>query len=191
MADASTMTKSSTWTDLAGEYAIDPVHSRIGFSVRHAMVTNVHGKFEKVQGTISIHASDVTKSIVEVTADTASITTGTADRDTHLRSADFFDAEKYPTITFKSTQVTMVDEESLRVVGDLTMHGVTKPVELAVTLTGSGMDAYGKERVGFEATATINRKDWNLGWNVAIETGGVLVSEKVKLELDIAAVKNS
>ncbi len=191
MADASTMTKSSTWSALAGDYSIDPVHSQLGFSVRHAMVTNVHGKFEKAQGTIHIDGSDVSQSTVEVTVETASISTGTADRDTHLRSADFFDAEKFPAITFKSTRITPVDDETVKVAGDLTMHGVTNPVELTVTLTGSGMDAYGKERIGFEGGTTINRKDWNLTWNVAIETGGVLVSEKVKLELDIAAVKNS
>src|SRR6476661_472469 len=174
--------------DITGDYTIDPTHTRLGFSARHAMVTTVRGQFTDFSGTAHIDSADPAASRVELTIQTASIDTGVADRDGHLRSADFFDAEATPEITFVSTQVEREDESTWLITGDLTIKGVSKPVTIEFESTGSARDPFGNLRVGFEGAATINRKDWGLSWNAALETGGVLVSEKIKLEFDVSAI---
>jgi polyisoprenoid-binding protein YceI len=167
----------------AGTWTVDASHSEIGFVARHLMVTKVRGQFKDFEGTVKV-GDDITDSQVTAVAQIASVDTGSADRDTHLKSGDFFDAETNPTMSFTSTKVT-TDE----LVGDLTIKGVTKPVTFDLDFTGLATDPWGNEKAGFEATAEINRKDWDLGWNVALEGGGVLVSEKVKLNLDIQLTK--
>ncbi|GGD09463.1 YceI family protein [Nocardioides daphniae] len=176
--------------DLSGTYTIDPTHSRLGFSARHAMVTTVRGQFGAFEGNAVVDTATPSNSSVTVTIQTASIDTGTEDRDGHLKSADFFDAEKYPTITFKSTDVQR-DGTDWEITGDLTIKDVTKPVTIVFEETGSAQDPFGNTRIGFEGSTSINRKDWDLTWNAALETGGVLVSEKIKLDFDISAIKNA
>jgi polyisoprenoid-binding protein YceI len=164
---------------------IDPAHTTAGFSVTHMMFTTVRGDFSKVSGTLVLDDEDVSKSSVNVSIDTNSIDTHVADRDKHLKSADFFDAEKNPTITFKSTKVEKNGDGKLKVTGDLTMHGVTKPVVLDVNGPSNPIKSpWGTEVRSASATATINRKDWGLGWNKALESGGVVVSDEVKLEIN-------
>lgn len=177
--------------DITGDYTIDASHSRIGFSARHAMVTTVRGAFKEFEGTAHIDAANPAASSVSLTIKTASIDTGSADRDGHLVSADFFDAEKNPEITFRSTQVEKVDADTWAITGDLTIAGTTKPVTVAFDETGSAQDPFGNLRVGFEGSTAINRKDWGLTWNAALETGGVLVSDKIKLSFDISAIRNA
>lgn len=176
--------------DISGDYTIDASHSRLGFSARHAMVTTVRGQFGEWSGTAHIDAANPAASTVSLTIKTASIDTGVADRDGHLVSADFFDAEANPEITFVSTQVSR-DGDEWTITGDLTIKGVSKPVTIDFDFTGSAQDPFGNTRVGFEGATAINRKDWDLTWNAALETGGVLVSEKVKLEFDVSAIKNA
>lgn len=181
----------SVLTDLTGDYTIDPSHTRIGFSARHAMVTTVRGAFKDFEGTAHIDAADPSKSWAKVTIKTASIDTGSPDRDGHLVSGDFFDAEANPEITFVSTKVEKVDADTWAITGDLTIKGVTKSLTIAFDETGSAQDPFGNTRVGFEGSTAINRKDWGLTWNAALETGGVLVSEKIKLEFDVSAIRNA
>ncbi|HEY0952701.1 YceI family protein [Nocardioides sp.] len=176
--------------DISGDYTIDPTHTRIGFSTRHAMVTTVRGQFSDFAGTAHVDTANPGNSRVDLTIQTASIDTGVADRDAHLRSADFFDAEQNKEITFTSTKVER-DGEDWVITGDLTIKDVTKPVTVVFEPTGSARDPFGNLRIGFEGGATINRKDWGLTWNAALETGGVLVSEKIKLEFDVSAIKNA
>jgi polyisoprenoid-binding protein YceI len=173
----------------AGTYVLDPTHTRIGFVARHLMVTKVRGSFTQFEGSITV-GDDVTSSTAEATIRTASIDTGTPDRDGHLRSGDFFDADTYPEITFVSTKVER-DGDDWVVTGDLTIKGVSKPVTIGFESTGSARDPFGNLRVGFEGSTSINRKDWGLTWNAALETGGVLVSEKIKLDFDISAIRNA
>ena len=177
--------------DISGDYTIDASHTRLGFSARHAMVTTVRGAFKEFEGTAHIDAANPAASSVTLSIRTASIDTGNADRDGHLTSADFFDAESNPEITFVSTAVQKVDDDTWAITGDLTIGGVTKPVTIAFDQTGSAQDPFGNVRVGFEGSTAINRKDWGLTWNAALETGGVLVSEKIKLEFDISAIRNA
>ncbi len=177
--------------DISGDYTLDVSHTRLGFSARHAMVTTVRGAFKEFAGTAHVDAANPAASSVSVTIKTASIDTGNADRDGHLVSADFFDAANNPEITFVSTEVAKVDDDTWAITGDLTIGGVTKPVTVAFDLTGSAQDPFGNTRVGFEGSTAINRKDWGLTWNAALETGGVLVSEKIKLEFDVSAIKNA
>ena len=167
----------------AGAWTVDNTHTVIGFTARHLMVTKVRGQFTDYTADINV-ADPATESTVNVTVQLASIETGTADRDAHLRSADFFDIENHPTMTFTSTKIT---EDSLT--GDLTIKGITKPVTFDLEFNGVQTDPWGGQRTGFEATADVNRKDWGLEWNVALEGGGVLVSEKIKLALDVELVK--
>jgi polyisoprenoid-binding protein YceI len=174
---------------LTGTYAIDPSHSRVGFVARHAMVTKVRGSFDDFEGTGWFDADDPTRSHLQLAIQAASIDTRNADRDAHLRSNDFFDMEHHPEITFVSTAVDVVDTDRFRVTGDLTIKGVTRPVAVDFEYTGTAVDPFGHERIGFEGTATINRKDWGVSWNAALEAGGVLVSEKVTLELEVSAVR--
>ena len=177
--------------NLTGQYTLDPAHSRIGFVARHAMVTKVRGSFNEFEGSGYLDAEDPSKSWVELTIKAASIDTRNADRDAHLRTNDFFDMENYPEIRFVSTSVEPVDATTYRVTGDLTIKGVTKPVTLDVEYTGSAVDPFGNTRVGFEGSVTVNRKDWGVNWNAPLEAGGVLVSEKVVLELEVSAVKDA
>lgn len=175
-------------TSLNGTYALDPSHSRIGFVTRHAMVTKVRGSFNDFEGTATTGEGIADPSIA-VTIQVASVDTRSADRDAHLRSGDFFDVEKYPTITFRSTKIDAVDAGTLRVTGDLTIKDVTRPVTIDFEYNGSATDPFGNERVGLEGSVVVNRKDFGLTWNAALETGGVLVSEKVTLEFEVSAVK--
>ncbi len=168
---------------------IDTSHSGVHFSVRHMVIAKVRGAFERWQGAIDFDAADPTQSKVEVSIDTASIDTREPKRDEHLRSPDFLDVEKFPKMTFVSTKVEKVEDGVLRVHGDLTLHGVTQPVVLETELLGIGKDPWGNERIGFQARASLIRKDFGLGWNAMLETGGVLVGEKVDITLDIEAVK--
>lgn len=173
----------STWT-------IDPDHSNVGFKVRHLMVSNVKGSFEKFTGTVEIDEKEITKSKVQVSIDTNSINTNVQKRDEHLRSADFFDVAKYPTMTFVSKKVAKTGTDSLKVTGDLTLHGVTKEVVLDVEgPTRESKDPWGNIRKGATATTKINRKDFGLGWNAVLETGGVAVGEEVTITLEIEMIK--
>jgi polyisoprenoid-binding protein YceI len=176
--------------DISGDYTIDPTHTRLGFSTRHAMVTTVRGQFTDFAGTAHIDAADPARSTVALTIQTASIDTGVADRDAHLRSEDFFHADDNKEITFSSTKVER-DGDDWAITGDLTIKGETKPVTIDFEFTGSARDPFGNVRVGFEGGTAINRKDWGLTWNAALETGGVLVSEKIKLDFDISAIQNA
>jgi polyisoprenoid-binding protein YceI len=174
--------------DLAGDYSLDVTHTRIGFSARHAMVTTVRGAFAEFEGTARIDTARPEDSSAKVNIKAASISTGNGDRDAHLRSADFLDVETFPELTFVATGVSRLDAATWAVTGDLTIKGVTNPVTVEFEATGSARDPFGNLRVGFEGAATINRKDWGLTWNAALETGGVLVSEKIKLEFDVSAI---
>ena len=173
----------TTWT-------IDPDHSNVGFKVRHLMVSNVKGSFEKFTGTVEINDSDITKSKAEVSIDTNSINTNVKKRDDHLRSADFFDVAKFPTMTFVSKKVVKDGKDNLKVTGDLTLHGVTKQVVLDVEgPTRESKDPWGNFRRGATATTKINRKDFGLAWNAALETGGVAVGEEITITLEIEMIK--
>ncbi|WP_435603387.1 YceI family protein [Streptomyces sp. bgisy130] len=174
---------------LTGDYTIDPAHSTIGFTVRHAMVTNVRGAFGVYEGSLHLDGSEPARSTASLDVTIASIDTGIADRDGHLRSADFFDAETFPLMTFRSTAAERVGGDRYRLTGDLTLRDVTKPLTIDLEFHGAATDVYGAERVGFEGSAEILRSDWGLTWNAALETGGVMVSDKVKLTFDISAVK--
>jgi len=181
------MTATATLNTLtAGTWAIDPTHTEVGFVARHLMVTKVRGSFTDVTGTVEV-AENVTDSVANVVIKTASVSTGTPDRDGHLRSADFFDVETYPEITFVSTEVSR-DGDDWTITGDLTIKDVTKPITIDFELTGSAKDPFGNTRLGFEGRTTLNRKEWGLTWNAALETGGFLVSDKIKLEFDISAI---
>jgi polyisoprenoid-binding protein YceI len=171
-----------------GDYTLDTSHSRLGFSARHAMVTKVRGHFGGFSGTAHVDPETPANSKVELTIDPATVSTGSPDRDGHLRSADFFDIETYPEWTFRSTEVSR-DGDDWTITGDLTIKDVTKPVTIEFEETGQAVDPFGNTRVGFEGKTTVNRKDWGLTWNAALEAGGVLVSEKVTLEFDISAIR--
>lgn len=175
-------TQTSTWT-------IDQAHSVVGFTVRHMMVTKVSGQFERFSGTIVFDPANVAAATVDVEIETASITTRSADRDAHLRSPDFFDAETYPKITFKSTSVEAGKGDTFHVHGDLTMHGVTRPVVLETEFNGSGTSPFGHTVAGFEASTKFKRSDFGLSWNAALESGGVMVSDEIKISLDIEAMQ--
>ena len=180
--------------DITGDYTLDVSHTRLGFSARHAMVTTVRGQFQDYTGHAHIDTANPAASKVELTIQAGSIDTGNADRNGHLVSPDFFDVENNPEITFVSTNVEKrsdSDETTWVITGDLTIKGVTKPVTIEFEQTGSARDPFGNLRVGFEGETTINRKDWGLVWNAALETGGVLVSEKIKLEFDVSAIRNA
>ncbi|MFE2023477.1 YceI family protein [Streptomyces sp. NPDC059499] len=174
---------------LTGTYAIDPAHSSIGFTVRHAMVTNVRGSFGEHEGTLRLDGADPANSSASIDVKIASVDTGIADRDGHLVSGDFFEAEKFPLMTFRSTTAEQLGGDKYRVTGDLTIKDVTRPLAIDLEFNGSATDVYGNERVGFEGSTDILRSDWGLTWNAALETGGVMVSDKVKLNFDISAIK--
>jgi polyisoprenoid-binding protein YceI len=185
-----TSTASSSLATLTGTYTIDPTHSSVGFVARHAMVTKVRGSFNEFEGSGYFDGDDPAGSRLELRIKAASIDTRNADRDAHLRSNDFFDMETYPEISFTSTSVEPVSEDTFRVSGDLTIKGVTKPVTVDFELAGSAVDPFGNHRIGLEGKATVNRKDWGVSWNAALEAGGVLVGEKVVLEFDVSAIRS-
>jgi polyisoprenoid-binding protein YceI len=183
-------TDTTTPATLTGTHAIDPSHSRIGFVARHAMVTKVRGSFNEFEGAGYFDAENPADSRLSLTIQAASIDTRNADRDGHLKSNDFFDMENHPVITFTTTAVEQVDAENYRVTGDLTIKGVTKPVTADFEYTGAAVDPFGNARIGFEGKTTVNRKDWGVSWNAALEAGGVLVSEKVTLEFEVSAIRS-
>ncbi len=177
--------------DISGDYTLDTSHTRLGFSARHAMVTTVRGQFKDFTGTAHVDTQNPANSKVEVIIDATSIDTGNDQRNGHLSSADFFEVESHPQLTFVSTEVERADETTWVITGDLTIKGVTNPVTIEFEQTGSARDPFGNLRVGFEGSTAINRKDWGLTWNAALETGGVLVSERVKLDFDISAIQSA
>ncbi len=184
LAAPAALAQTSTWK-------IDEAHTHSSFTVRHMVISNVRGEFGKTSGTLTLDEKDPARSKVEATIEAATIDTRVADRDNHLRSPDFFDVAKYPTLTFRSTKVERAGEGKLKVTGDLTMRGVTKPVVLDVTgPTGEVKDPWGNLRRGASATATLNRKDWGLVWNKLLEAGPVL-GDEVKIEIETEIVKTS
>ncbi|HLA56807.1 MAG TPA: YceI family protein [Flavobacterium sp.] len=171
------------------KWAIDPTHSEIGFKVKHMMFTNVSGKFDKYEGTFLTDGDDFNNATIEFSADVESINTGNTDRDNHLRSADFFDAENHPKLTFKASSFSKDDEHNYELAGDLSLHGVTKFVKLPVEFSGLMTDPWGNTKAGLIITGKINRKEWGLNWNSALETGGVLVSEEVRLNIELQLIR--
>ncbi|MER7193478.1 YceI family protein [Streptomyces flaveolus] len=176
---------------LTGDYAIDPSHTTIGFVARHAMVTNVKGKFLDFTGTLHLDGTAPADSTASLDITMDSIDTGSADRDGHLKSADFFKTDEFPTMTFRSTKAEALGGDDYRITGDLTILGTTKPITIDLEFNGAAKDPFGNERVGFEGKAEILRSEWGLTWNAALETGGVLVSDKIKLNFDISAIKQA
>lgn len=176
---------------LTGTYNLDPSHSRFGFIARHAMVTKVRGSFPESAGNGYFDADDPSKSKIDLTIQAKSIDTRNADRDAHIRSNDFFDMDTYPEITFVSTKIDAAGDDTYTVTGDLTMRGVTKAISFDLEVSGPVQDPWGNTRIGLEGTTKVNRKDWGINWNAALEAGGVLVSENVTLEFEVAAVKDA
>ena len=180
----------TTIDQLNGTYVIDPTHSQIGFVARHAMVTKVRGSFTEYSGQ-AVTGPDLADAKIDVTVQMASVDTRSADRDGHLRTGDFFSVEEFPEMTFTSTSVEKAGEDALRVTGDLTIKGTTRPITLDLDFQGAATDPYGNERIGFEGSTTINRKDYGVNFHAALESGGVLVSDKIQLELEISAIKQA
>ncbi|MFF7890476.1 YceI family protein [Streptomyces sp. NPDC007907] len=176
---------------LTGDYTIDPAHSTIGFTARHAMVTNVKGSFQDFTGALHLDGTDPSRSTASLDVVMDSIETGNADRDGHLKSADFFKTEEFPTMTFRSTKAEALGGDDYRITGDLTILGTTRTLSIDLEFNGAAKDPFGNERVGFEGKAEILRSEWGLTWNAALETGGVLVSDKIKLNFDISAIRNA
>ena len=176
---------------LTGAYTIDPSHSQIGFGARHAMVAKVRGQFKDFTGSGYFDVENPANSNLQVSIQAASIDTGNSDRDAHLRSNDFFSMDEFPQITFVSTAFDRADAETFRVTGDLTIKGVTKSISLDLEYIGAAVDPYNNQRIGFETKTTINRKDWGVNWNAALEAGGVLVGEKISLEFEISAIRSA
>ncbi|HUK87234.1 MAG TPA: YceI family protein [Terriglobales bacterium] len=182
---AAAAAQTATWT-------IDPAHSTAAFTVRHMMINNVRGEFSKTTGTLQLDPKDITKSTVEASIDAATVNTRVEARDADLRSANFFDVAKYPILSFKSTKVEQVAPGKLRVTGDLTMHGVTRPVVLDVDGPSPAIkDPWGNTRIGLSASTKINRKDWGLMYNKLLESGGMVVSEEVAIDLELEFVQKA
>ena len=177
--------------ELSGTYTIDPAHTRIGFVARHAMVTKVRGSFNEFTGTVVIDAEKPEQSTAELAIKVDSIDTRNADRDGHLRTNDFLDLDNFPEITFRSTAAEQVDETNAKLTGDLTIKGVSRPITIDFEFEGAATDPFGNKRLGFEGSHTISRKDYGITWNAPLETGGVLVSDKVVLEFEVSLVKNA
>jgi polyisoprenoid-binding protein YceI len=187
------MDMSDTQIDLAtltGSYTIDPTHSRFGFVARHAMVTKVRGSFNEFEAEVHLDGEDPSRSRGRIVIQAASVDTRNADRDAHLKSNDFFAMEQFPTITFEAANVEPRGGDAYAVTGDLTIKDVTKPVTVDFEFTGAAKDPWGNTRVGLEGHVVINRKDWGVNFNAALETGGVLISEKVTLEIELSLVKD-
>lgn len=178
-------------SQLTGKYTLDPQHTRLGFVARHAMVTKVRGSFNEFSGTVTVDGENPENSSVEVNIDTNSIDTRNEQRDGHLRTNDFLDIEKYPQITFSSTGVRQVSDDTFEVTGDLTVKDVTKSVTIPFEYGGAATDPFGNFRIGFDGSLTIDRREYNVLWNAPLETGGLLVSEKVTLEFEVSAIKES
>ncbi|MBT3163249.1 YceI family protein [Streptomyces sp. Vc74B-19] len=176
---------------LTGEYTIDPAHTTIGFVARHAMVTNVKGSFKDFTGTLQLDGSDPSRSTATLDVVMDSIDTGNADRDGHLKSADFFKTDEFPTMTFRSTKAEALGGDDYRITGDLSILGTTRPITIDLEFNGAAKDPFGNERVGFEGRTEILRSEWGLTWNAGLETGGVLVSDKIKLNFDISAIRKA
>lgn len=174
----------STWK-------IDSSHSMVEFAVKHMMIATVKGRFGQIEGEVSVDSANLTQASFNITVDMSSIDTRDENRDAHLKSADFFDVEQYPTMTFRSKAVTKRDDDDLTLLGDLTMHGVTREVEFELTYEGQAKDPWGNERVGFSARTTINRKEFGLEWNAVLEAGGVMVGEKVKIEVHLEGIRQA
>jgi polyisoprenoid-binding protein YceI len=186
-----TSATATTLADLSGTYVLDPAHTRVGFVARHAMVTKVRGQFTEFEGSAVVDAADFARSSVSLTIQVASIDTRNEQRDGHLRSNDFLAMEEYPQITFVSTAVVQNGPTDLDVTGDLTIKGVTNSVTIPFEFEGAATDPFGNARVGFEGSVVINRKDYGVTWNAPLETGGVLVSEKITLEFEVSAIKSA
>ncbi len=178
-------------TQTTSTWQLDPTHSSAEFAVRHMMVATVKGSFKSISGHVELDETAWENSRIEAEIDAASVDTGTADRDTHLRSADFFDVAVHPKITFRSTAIEPDGEDSGKIHGDLTIHGVTKPVTLDVSYLGEIQDPWGNRRRGYSAETTLNRKDFGMTWNVVLDTGGVLVGDKIKVSLNIETVEKA
>jgi polyisoprenoid-binding protein YceI len=176
--------------DLTGDYVIDPAHTRIGFVARHAMVTKVRGSFTEVEGKVHLDEQTPAQSRAQLVIKTHSIDTGNAERDTHLRSNDFFAMDEFPEITFVSTAAEKVGDDRFNLTGDLTVKGVTNAVTIDFEYQGSAKDPYGNLRAGFEGKAVINRRDFGVTTNLALETGGVLVGDKIALEFDVSLIRS-
>ena len=184
------MTTASALSQLTGSYALDPSHTRIGFVARHAMVTKVRGSFNDFEGQVVLDGDDPSRSTASVTIQVASIDTRSPQRDEHLRSNDFLAINEFPTITFVSSAVRQAGE-GFELDGDLTLRGVTRPLTIPFTYEGSATDVYGNLRVGFEGSVAISRKDFGVTWNAVLETGGVMVSDKIVLEFEVSAIKDA
>ena len=178
-------------TDLTGTWTLDQTHTRLGFVTRHAMITKVRGSFNDFTGTVTVPEEGINGAKAEVTINATSIDTRNADRDGHLKSNDFFDMENHPQITFTSTKIEANGSGGVDVTGDLTIKGTTKSITIPFSYEGTATDPFGNQRAGFEGTTVINRSDFGLSWNAALETGGVLVSEKVTLEIEVSAIKTA
>jgi polyisoprenoid-binding protein YceI len=186
-----THASATTHPELTGDYDLDLAHSRLGFIARHAMITKVRGQFRQFEGWLHLDGGNPTRSRCEVRIDAKSIDTGNAQRDEHLRSNDFFAMDTYPQITFKSTAVEPRGGDHYQVTGDLTVKGITRPVPLDVEFNGAAVDPFANTRVGFSATGTISRKAWGITWNAPLEAGGVLVSDKITIDVDLSAIKRA
>jgi polyisoprenoid-binding protein YceI len=184
-------TVTPTYTDLTGTYTLDPAHTRIGFVARHAMVTKVRGAFNDFEGTIQIDGAEPAKSSTRVAIKATSIDTRNSQRDDHIRSADFLELETYPEITFVSRGIAQTGDTTFAVTGDLTVKDVTRPLTIEFDYEGAATDPFGNERIGFEGSVTISRKEFGITWNAALETGGVLVGDKVVLEFEVSAIKSA
>lgn len=173
------------------KWSLDPTHSEIIFKIKHLMITNVKGEFQKFDATIESNNGDFSNATVSAVIDTDSIYTNNSDRDAHLKSADFFDAEQFPEITFNSTELNKLDDENYQLKGILNMHGVEKELVLDVEFGGFIKDPYGNHKAGFSINGKLNRKDWGLNWNAALEAGGVMVSDEVRLSAEVQFVKGA
>src|SRR3954464_14002290 len=182
---------SPSFTALTGPYTIDPTHTRNGYDARHAMITKVRGSFNEFEGTAVVDGDNPANSSVRVTIDAASIDPRNAQRDEHLRTNDFLALEQYPQITFVSTDVRQVDDATFEISGDLTIKDVTNRITVPFEFEGAAKDPFGNQRIGFDGSVTISRKDYGITWNAALETGGVLVSSELVLEFEVSAVKNA
>jgi len=185
------MTTALDLSTLTGDYTLDAAHTRIGFVARHAMVTKVRGAFNDFEGTLRVDGAVPAQSSAKVVIKAASIDTRNAQRDEHLRTADFLELEKYPEIAFVSTAVRQTGDTTFEVTGDLTVKDVTKPVTVEFEFEGTATDPFGNVRIGFEGSVTVSRKDFGITWNAALETGGVLVGDKIVLEFEVSAIKTA